>query len=214
MGELAALVRAERLSLADFLEGLAPDDWAVPSLCAGWTVRDVAAHLAWAPVQGPREMLGLLLRSGFRVNRLSADAARRWAERGRDAILAQLRENAASGARPAGTPETAALADAMVHALDIRRPLGRAGPLDPAGFPIVADLFATMRWPMTITIGGNAREAMRGLRLVASDLPWSHGSGPEVRATAESLLLVLTGRPVADDELSGTGASTLLARLR
>ncbi|MFF5987329.1 maleylpyruvate isomerase family mycothiol-dependent enzyme [Prauserella flavalba] len=214
MGELAALVRAQRLNLADFLEGLAPDDWAVPSLCAGWTVRDVAAHLAWAPAQRPPQLLRLLVRSGFRVNRLSADAARRWAERGRDAILAQLRANAASGARPPGTPEVAALADAVVHALDIRRPLGRTTPLDPAAFPIVADLFTTMRWPLTITIGGHARTAIRGLRLVTSDLPWSHGEGPEVRASAESLLLVLTGRPVADGELSGPGASTLLARLR
>jgi hypothetical protein len=36
---------AERLSFADLLEGLSDEQWDAPSLCAGWTVRHVPAHL-------------------------------------------------------------------------------------------------------------------------------------------------------------------------
>jgi uncharacterized protein (TIGR03083 family) len=213
MGALQDLIRSERLDLIDFLESLTPDEWATPSLCAGWTVQDVAAHVAWAPALRPRDTVLMAVRGGFRMNRLNADAARRWSARGREAILEQLRVNAHKGQRPPGTPETAALADAMVHAVDIRRPLGKSISLSGAAFPVVADFFAGIRWPLTITIGGNARTIIRGLRLVAGDLSWSHGTGPEVHGRAESLLMVLTGRPMGSDELTGPGADTLYGRL-
>jgi hypothetical protein len=57
------------------------------------------------------------------------------------------------------------------------------------------------------------RRTVRGLRLVAEDLDWSHGEGPEVHGSAEALLLAMTGRPVERGELTGPGASTLLDRL-
>jgi uncharacterized protein (TIGR03083 family) len=213
MGELQKSIRSERLDLLDFLEKLEPADWAVPSLCSEWTVQDVAAHVAWAPALRPVEVIGRAIRGGFRMNRLNTESAREWAARGREAILAQLRVTAEKGLRPPGTPESAALADVVVHAVDIRRPLGRSAQLDPATFRLVADFFTGLRWPLTITIGGNAREVIKGLRLVADDLDWSCGAGPEVRGPAEALLRVLTGRPVSADELSGPGAGLLRTRL-
>jgi len=212
MGELSGLVRSERLALIEFLETLTPDEWAVPSLCSGWTVQDVAAHLAWAPALRPLEAMLGLVRGGFRLNRVNADHARLWSSRGREAILEQLRVNAAKGLRPPGTPEGAALADAVCHFVDIRRPLGKSGPVNEEAFPVVADFFAGLRWPLTITIGGNAR-MVQGLRLVADDVDWSHGTGPEVHGRAESLLMLLAGRPVGADELTGPGADALYARL-
>jgi uncharacterized protein (TIGR03083 family) len=178
-----------------------------------WTVQDVAAHLAWSPALRPLEATLGLVRGGFRLNRINADNARQWSSRGREAILVQLRVNTAKGLRPPGTPEGAALADAVCHAVDIRRPLGRSGPVNAEAFPVVADFFAGLRWPLTITIGGNARTTIQGVRLVADDVDWSHGTGPEVHGRAESLLLVLTGRPVGADELTGPGADALYARL-
>ena len=52
-----------------------------------------------------------------------------------------------------------------------------------------------------------------GLRLVAADLDWSHGSGPEVTGTGEALLMVIAGRPAALAELGGSGAPELTRRV-
>ena len=43
-------IAAARLDLADLLEGLEEAEWDKPSLCAGWRVRDVAAHVAMTPL--------------------------------------------------------------------------------------------------------------------------------------------------------------------
>lgn len=83
----------------------------------------MAAHLAWAPVMGVGAGMAALLRSGLSVNRMIAGSARSWSARGRGALLDQLRDNARTGARPIGMPPAAALADAVVHGLDVRRPL-------------------------------------------------------------------------------------------
>ena len=212
MGALRDLLRSERLALVGVLEELAPDEWAAPSLCAGWTVQDVAAHLAWTPTLQPGELAAGLVRSRLRVHRLNDHNARRWSARGRDAVLRQLRANAEHGVRPPGTPARAAVTDAVVHAIDISRPLRRSAPLDPAAFRVVADFSAGLPWPLTHTLGGPQR-SVRGVRLAAIDVPWTYGSGPEVRASAEALLRLLTGRPVEPSELAGPGAPGVAAGL-
>ena len=104
----------------------------MPSLCSGWRVIDVAAHLAWAPALGPVAGAAAMARHGFSMNRMIAGSAVAWSARGRDAILEQLERNLATGARPIGMPEVAALADAVVHAIDVRRPLGLPHPVPTA----------------------------------------------------------------------------------
>ena len=124
---LPELTREHREGFIETLEGLAPDQWLVPSLCSEWRVLDVAAHLAWAPVLGAGAGAVAMARHGFSMNRMIARSAVAWSARGRDAILQQLRDNARTGARPIGMPPVAALADAVVHGLDVRRPLGLPG---------------------------------------------------------------------------------------
>lgn len=80
-------------------------------------------------------------------------------------------------------------------------------------FSPTADWFAGTHWPFTILVGGSIRKRVEGVRLVADDLDWSHGQGPEVRGSAEVVLLVLTGRPVGPHELTGPGAAQLSSRL-
>jgi uncharacterized protein (TIGR03083 family) len=213
MPEVTEAIRTERLALVDDLETLTPEEWATPSLCGAWVVQDVAAHLAWAPTLSVATGLRELARAGFRPNELNATTARRWSRRGRAAILSQLRTNAATGAKPVGVPRTAALVDAVVHGLDIRRPLGRTHVLTEDAFGPAADFCAATRWPASMMVGGNVRARIARLRLVADDVDWSHGDGPEVRGSTEALMLVLTGRPLRPGELTGAGAETLLARL-
>lgn len=197
MTELTDLVRNERLAFVELLESLSEDEWTAQSLCTAWTVENVAAHLAWAPVAGATEMSKAAVRAGFSVNRLIADSALRWSRRGRPAILAQLRENAESGARPTGVPMVGALADAVVHGLDVRVPLGRHHAVDPEAFRLVADWTLASRWPMTIPVGGSPRKRLRGTRLVATDADWAWGEGTEVREPAAGILLRIFGRDPA-----------------
>ncbi|GAB2688237.1 maleylpyruvate isomerase family mycothiol-dependent enzyme [Thalassiella azotivora] len=213
MGDLAPLVRSQRTAFIDLLESLSDDEWAAPSLCRGWTVLDVAAHLAAAPSTSLPTAVRTAVACGFRVNAVNDRLARDFARRGRGAVLDRLRDNRDRGRRPPGVPEVAALADAVCHMIDVRHPLRRSAPLDPAAFAPVADLLATMRWPATLTVGGGGRRATAGLRLVAEDVGWSRGTGPEVRADGEAMLRALGGRPVGPAELFGAGAAAFADRV-
>lgn len=194
MTELKDLVRTERLAFIDLLKTLTEDQWRTPSLCSAWTVENVAAHLAWAPIAGPLEMGPAALRAGFRTNRLIADSAVRWTARGRPAILDQLRKNVESDAKPLGMPPVAALTDAVVHGLDVRVPLRLHRDVDPEAFRLIADWTVGSRWPMTIPVGGSVRKRLRGTRLVVMDADWTWGEGEEVRGPADMILLRLLGR--------------------
>lgn len=196
LSNLTDLIRTERRAFIDLLEGLDDGQWRTPSLCPAWTVENVAAHLAWAPAAGVREMAPVAFREGFRTNRVIASTALSWTARGRHAILEQLRENVETGAKPVGVPRIAALLDAVVHGLDVRVPLGRRHRVDPAAFVHVADWIVEARWPITVTIGGSARRRLRGVRLAATDADWAWGEGAEVRGSADEILLRLTGRDV------------------
>ncbi len=205
------VLREARLPLIELLEQLDGDVWATPSLCGGWTVQEVAAHLAWASVDPPLAMVSGLLRTRLDVNRLNDENARRWSRRGPTAVLEQLRANAASGAKPFGVPWPAPVVDAVVHELDVRRPLGRPRPVPEPVFRLTADFLLAARWPLPVLLGGSPRHRVRGVRLVATGSTWTAGQGPEVHAAPESLLLLLAGRTVGADEFAGPGAAGLAA---
>jgi uncharacterized protein (TIGR03083 family) len=209
---LPELIRHQRLGMVDTLTSLTDEQWLTPSLCHEWRVVDVAAHLAWAPVLGVGAGAVAMARHGFSMNRMIARSAIAWSSRGREAILDQLRDNARSGARPVGMPPVAALADAVVHGLDVRRPLGLPGQVPPTSLAPLADFTLGTPWPMNAVVGGSARRRVAGVRLVATDVGWSYGDGPEVRGSAEALLLVLFGRRPEPSELGGPGAGVVLHR--
>lgn len=194
LAELAELTRTQREGFIATLEGLTPDQWLAPSLCTEWRVVDVAAHLAWAPVMGVGAGAAAMARHGFSMNRMIARSAIGWSDRGHDAILDQLRDNARTGVHPVGMPPVAALADAVVHGLDARRPLGLPGEVPTESLAPLADFALGTPWPLNVVVGGSARRRVAGVRLLATDADWTHGTGPEVRASAEDLLLVLYGR--------------------
>ena len=209
---LSTLTQRQREGFIDTLEGLPPEQWLAPSLCTEWRVIDVAAHLAWAPVLAAGAGAVAMARHGFSMNRMIARSAIAWSARGQAAILRQLRDNARSGARPLGMPPVAALADAVVHGLDVRRALEIPGQVPVESLQPLAGFTLGTPWPMNVVVGGSARRRVAGLRLVATDTDWSHGEGPDVRGTTEALLLILYGRRPRTDELTGEGAAILLAR--
>src|SRR5690242_8889496 len=183
-------IARERRSLADLLAGLTPAQWDAPSLCAGWRIRDVAAHVAMAP-QPPG--LGAMVREGVRArgsfHRLNHDVAVRHAERPAERLVAELREHADSRRLPAVTNYRNIVPDILVHGQDIAIPLGldRPMPLDAA--TAGATRVWTMGWPFW------ARRRLKGSRLIATDTDWSAGDGEtELRGPIAALLLLMTGR--------------------
>jgi uncharacterized protein (TIGR03083 family) len=104
-------------------------------------------------------------------------------------------------------PAREGLVDHIVHHQDIRRPL--AMPRVVPEERLVAALDAAPG--ISGFIGAKKRAG--SLRLTATDVEWTHGDGPEVRGTGEAILLTLTGRRVALDELEGEGTATLATRL-
>jgi uncharacterized protein (TIGR03083 family) len=198
------VIAAERRALADLLAGLSTADWDVPSLCAGWRVRDVAAHVASVPLlPGPLPMLAATVRAGGRINRVIDRLAVEHARRPPAQIVAELRAHADDRRLPPLTNHRNACFDILVHGQDIARPLGLRHPVPPAAAAAGATRVWTMGWPFR----GSRRFA--GFRLVATDLEWTVGAGAEVRGPIGSLLLLLTGRMVALDDLSGPGVDAL-----
>ena len=197
-----------RRALVRLLEGLSEEEWRQQSLCAGWTVRQVAAHLAlqnttWSAM--PRAVPGLIRHGG--VNGAIHAMACRHAELPAEVIIAEIRDRIGVW-RPLPTVtfrETAI--DYLVHGQDIAVPLGRTLPMAPGLAVIAADrVWASPRM-------FHARKKLAGYRLVADDVPWAAGQGHEICGPIGALLLLLTGRPAGLRDVSGPGAARLRGQL-
>ncbi|MGE2834130.1 maleylpyruvate isomerase family mycothiol-dependent enzyme [Mycobacterium sp. SMC-4] len=202
MVRVRRLAHRERLEFADLLAGLTAEQWTAPTLCAGWSVRDVAAHTVGYLDQGVARLLKRMLAARGDVDRVNA-AIQPTSVALTPAQLVDLmhRDAAPSGAGGLYGGRVA-LIECLIHQQDIRRPLGLARPISEDALRVcltyarVSPVIATRR--------------TRGLRLVATDLDWSAGRGPEVRGAGEALLLAMTGRVDAvREELAGDGLSRL-----
>ena len=120
--------------------------------------------------------------------------------------LARFKAQITSRQHPPG-PVDSWLGETIVHAEDIRRPLGISHDYPMAGLTRVADFYKKSN----LLIGAKKRVA--GLSLRATDTDWSTGSGPEVAGPMLSLVMALTGRKAAGDDLSGDGLATLRGRM-
>jgi uncharacterized protein (TIGR03083 family) len=199
------VVHAERRALAADLADLTPEQWATPSMCTGWSVHDVLAHMvATAKETPPRFFVGMLT-SGFRLSRMTEKRIAEERAGGPAATLAAFRAVETATSAPPG-PKLSWLGEALVHAEDIRRPLGIAHEYPVASVTAVTDFYAGSN----VLIGGKSRVA--GVTLQATDTDWSHGSGPVVSGPARALMLATTGRKAALDELSGPGVEILRSR--
>jgi uncharacterized protein (TIGR03083 family) len=88
--QIRAAIDAHRLLTADLLESLSDAQWRQPSLCEGWTVGDVAAHLTLQQL-GVRELLLGALRHPGGVNRMIRESARRRAHLPREQLVSEIR---------------------------------------------------------------------------------------------------------------------------
>ena len=202
---LWAAAHAERTALADDLADLDDDQWAQPSLCGSWSVEDVVAHLAAAAGTGRVRWLTSVLGA-----RLDADVhnARRLAEhRGASPGETLERFRRVLTSTTAASGHTAAwLGEVVVHAQDVRRPLGLTRTPSVGAVTEVARFYAGRDFAVP------SRTAVEGLRLEATDGPFTTGSGPLVTGTTLALTMAMAGRRVFAEELAGPGAAVLLDR--
>lgn len=207
MSGLWELVHAERRALIGDLAGLPPDRWATPSLCGGWTVHDVAAHLVDSARATRTGFVVGMLRARLDFDRLNEAGVARERGTGPADTLDRLREVAPRRTAPPAPPDTR-LVEEVVHGEDIRRPLGIA-----RAYPAEAVDRALRLQARTPVAYGGGRERAAGLRLTAAGGGPDLGEGPVVAGTALDLLLALSGRRAALDALGGPGADALRARL-
>jgi uncharacterized protein (TIGR03083 family) len=200
------MIHAEREALADDLAKLDDAQWRTPSLCAGWSVRDVLGHMtATARMTPPRFFLGLA-GSGFSFSAMTAKDVRRETAGSQADGLAAFRSLTGATTHPPG-PVDSMLGESLVHAEDIRRPLFIIREYPAASVVRAADFYKGSN----LLIG--AKKRIAGLRLRATDTDWGTGDGPEVAGPAISLLLAMTGRATAVGDLSGDGVTTLASRI-
>ncbi|GFG50915.1 hypothetical protein MAGR_23560 [Mycolicibacterium agri] len=200
------MARDERVELAALLEGLTPEQWDSPSLCEKWRVRDVVAHaIGFDPLTRTqllkRMAKGLVTRGGA-----NAVGVAEYADVPPGELLALVRRFAEPQGITAGFGGKIALTDGMIHQQDIRRPLGIPRTIDPDRLRVALQF--SLYAPRLL----GARQ-VRGLRLVATDMGWSHGKGPEVRGSGEALLMAMAGRRDAVKDLDGPGKDMLARRL-
>jgi uncharacterized protein (TIGR03083 family) len=188
------MIEAERAGLVDALAALPDSAWAEPSLCPGWSVRDVVGHMTVTASLTPPKFFMALLSSGFQFDAMSAKAVKE---------LVRSRVHARTA--PPG-PTVSWLGETIVHGEDIFRALGgyRDHPIDRV--LAVADFYKGSN----LLIGAKRRIA--GLTLVATDAQWRSGDGPVVSGPAIALVLAMTGRKAALGDLTGDGVAALRDR--
>jgi uncharacterized protein (TIGR03083 family) len=201
------MVAETRTDLASYLETLTPAQWDAPTLCAEWKVRDVVGHLVEGADKIPMgKMMGGMVKSGFNMNKMLAAMAIEEGKRSPDDLLKALRAAVSMRNTPPMTKPEDVLSDSVIHTQDVRRALGAPGTVPEERLRAVLD-----RMKNTGSIIGN-KKRVAGLKLVATDMDWTHGDGPEVRGTGEALLMAMCGRKSALDDLSGDGVATLRSR--
>lgn len=203
--DIAGVYAHERDIFLGDLAQLEEHQWAHPSLCPGWDVRDLVAHLLMPFELGVPAFLGRMVTARFSFDRLALTWA---ANDGRTPteLHQALATTTADAFNVPGAGPLAPLSHLSIHAHDIRGPLNIDTPIGPAAARRVLD---------DITQGKHAVSAdlLTGLRVEAVDTEWSVGHGKEVIGPAGVLLSALSGRADAVDRLGGDGAATLRSRL-
>jgi len=200
------VIHRERGALADDLSTLGDAQWKTPSLCAGWTVHELLAHMVATAEMTKLGFLGRFAGAGFNFEKMAAKDVAAKSAGGPTATLAAMRAAQNKTTSPPG-PVDSWLGETIIHSEDIRRPLGIAH-----DYPTEA-VVRTLDFYKGSNLIVGAKKRIAGLTLRATDAEWSTGSGPEATGPALSLLLAMTGRSASLDDLTGDGVATLRSRM-
>jgi len=194
---IRAAVVAERREQVDLYSSLTEQDWDVPSLCAGWRVREVLAHTTMPFRYSLRRVAWEIAKARGSFDRMADRRARIDAQQLSSAQLWEsLRDNIEHPWSPPGGGPLGALSHDVIHGLDVSTPLG----LDHHASPDRVGLVLAGLRPKNIAFFG---VDLDGVQLRATDVDWSYGSGESLHGRAQDLLLLLCGRRVATGRLEG-----------
>lgn len=212
--EYWAAIDTQRLRTTALLDVLTPQEWDTPSLCEGWTVRDVAAHLTLQQLTLGPALAGALRHPGG-LNHIINASARDRASWPPERLVDEIRGMVGSRRHNVGVTPRETLIDIVVHGQDIAVPLGRTLTVTSWAAVTTAE---RLWWSRSTRIGRITAKVFadldhRGLRFVATDAAWSAGDGEEVRGSLLSIVLVLAGRPAGAGALEGPGAARLQRQL-
>lgn len=207
MQQILDAAARKRRELADLLDSLTPEQLEHPSLCDGWSCRVVAGHLYAAQLGGKGAFLFAFVRSGFNPDRTNDVVSRAAAERPVHEIAEAFRRRADEVVKVPVVGVNGPLSDLLIHTADIRVPLGL--PYEPAPEDVALSLdFLAGGAP-----GFVKKKWVQGLLLAPTDLGRTWGAGAEVRGRAIDIVLAITGRRVALENLDGPGVELLASRL-
>jgi uncharacterized protein (TIGR03083 family) len=190
------------------LAGIAGSEWETPSLCDGWEVRHVPAHLVTGYLFELHQIQEVVAQVGS-VAQAAKQGAIQFAAMHEPPSIAEAFERHAGQPEPTGIaaviPPPELFVDHVIHRFDIALPLGL--PTETSEEHLLAALTAMP------TIEGfiGSQERARGLRLETTDVRWTWGEGPVVRGPADAILLALSGRPCGLERCEGEGVGTLAA---
>ena len=203
---LWVLANAERSALAEDLSGLNSEQWRHDTLCGQWDVEEVVAHLTATANLNQWRWVRSMLGARFRVD---VHNQRRLVEhRGNSPAGTLDRFNSIIGSTTAPSGHTPAyLGEVVVHAQDIRQPLGLSRTPNVDSLMPVADFFARRNFTVA------SRTAVAGLQLRADDSSFATGTGPLVTGTTLALVMSMAGRAPYVEQLDGPGVSILRARV-
>lgn len=207
--EIHARTTSNRLLIADLLAGLDDAGWESDTLCAGWTVHDLAAHLLQPMLIGFGRFVLTAARYRGDLDRTVDHFTRKLARKSRHELVALLREHAADRVNPPRSGPLGPFTDTCVHLRDIARPLGLPIDVPPEHWRVVLDYVTSPRVVPTLVPRGR----LDGLSLVATDTDWRSGSGTPVTGPVEALGMAACGRKAALADLSGPGHAILASRL-
>ncbi|TKV61148.1 maleylpyruvate isomerase family mycothiol-dependent enzyme [Nakamurella flava] len=197
--DIWSTIAVERTRLAHLLAGLTEPEWDTPSLCDGWRIRHVAAHVIMPATTSRPAMVLEMVRARGNFNRMVDTTARRGGDRPTADILADFQTHAGSRRRPPGTTPLDPLMDTLVHSQDIAIPLGRDHPMPVTAGVAVARHIHGRGFPF------HAARRFAGMTFVATDAQLELGSGREVRGPVAAIVLTLTGRTALLDRFTGPG---------
>lgn len=200
---------SERQRLADKLAGLPEGAWSGPTLCEGWTVREVVGHLIALGSTSTVAFMRGMRRNRMNFGALQAEGIRQRTEGKPPAqLLEDFRATVSSRRKPPG-PRTTVLGEVLVHGEDIFRPLEQGFSEHPSEHVVkVADFYKRNRFPLKV------KRRIAGVTLRMTDADWSYGSGPEAAGPGIAILMAMVGRETALADLKGNGVAVLASRSR
>jgi uncharacterized protein (TIGR03083 family) len=197
------LISAERRELVGVLGGLTDEQWHSPSLCAGWTVAHVVAHLTMPFRITSEEFARGLAEAHGQFTQFSDAVAARDGRLPQAELVAVLRDNIDNPWGPPGGGQQGALSHDLIHGLDITWPLSMTYPIPGRAMTIVLDLIAGQDGQSVFGVD------LDGIELRASDLDWSSGTGAQAVGPSRDLLLLLARRSLPHDAVTGPGGQRL-----